>query len=98
EKTPRGTITRPPPARLHSAMARAIASVESLPPSPTAPYLVISKSRLGKDGDLIRWRIRGTSVHASAWAPAAKANRARLSAANPAPALRNWRLAIHMGF
>src|SRR5689334_6186271 len=47
-------------------MALAKASVLSVELSPLAPNLVISKSRLGKVGGLMRARIRGTSDHGSA--------------------------------
>jgi hypothetical protein len=40
------------------------ATVQSVPPSPTAPKRVRAKSRLGKTGGLIRFKISGTWDHA----------------------------------
>ena len=49
-----GTTTRPPPAARQAAIALRMAPVQSAAPSPTAPHLVISKSREGKRGGTIR--------------------------------------------
>lgn len=54
---------RPPPARLHASIARRRASLQSLLPSPAAPYRVMSKSRFGNTGALMRARIAGTFSH-----------------------------------
>src|ERR1044072_4409592 len=78
-KVPAGTTTRPPPALLQAAMALRKASVQSNLPSPLAPYFVAAKSRFGKTGGLMRFRISGTRAQGSS--PAVKAGtRARASA------------------
>src|SRR3954451_9267925 len=53
-KVPAGTTTRPPPAWWQAAIALAIAAVQSVVPSPTAPKPVIGKSRAGKVGTVMR--------------------------------------------
>src|SRR6185437_943872 len=64
--SPREITTRPPPAFTHAAIAAWSASVLSVWLSPLAPYLVISNSRDGNLGGLMRARIRGTSSHTAA--------------------------------
>src|SRR3989442_449316 len=61
---PAGTMTLPPPALLHAAIASANAFVQSVVPSATAPYSVMSKSRAGNFGGMIRFRMPGTCAHA----------------------------------
>src|SRR5262252_9140090 len=63
--SPLGTTTRPPPLPAHSATVLRMASVQSKALSPTAPNRVMSKSRSGKTGGLIRARIRSTSDQGS---------------------------------
>src|SRR5262249_13351441 len=57
---PPATTTRPPPALLQASIALRIASVLSVLPSARAPNFVISKSRFGIVGALMRARIAGT--------------------------------------
>src|SRR5580698_4937588 len=66
-------MTRPPPAPEQAATACEMASVESFLPSPSAPYLVISKSRLGNTGALMRARMELASSAAASLDRAAAA-------------------------
>src|ERR1051325_10573013 len=52
KNVPAGTTTRPPPALLQAEIALPKGTVQSALPSPTAPYFVTSKSRLGNVGGL----------------------------------------------
>src|SRR2546421_6426002 len=79
ENSPAGTTTRPPPARLQASTLRRKAPVQSSLPSPRAPNFVMSKSRLGKTGALIRLRISGKRISQGASA---------CSSANPESAAR----------
>src|SRR5258708_16047704 len=76
---PAGTTTRPPPDLLHAAIASRKASVQSLAPSPTAPYFEIIKSRRGKLGGLIRFKISGTRCQTPAPGDCAKAGAKKTS-------------------
>src|SRR2546430_4046025 len=67
---PAGTTTCPPPALVQAATALAKAVVQSVLPSPLAPYAVMSKFWFGKVGGLIRPRITGTWSHADAFGTA----------------------------
>src|SRR5215472_413861 len=60
---PAGTTTLPPPAPWQAAIAFWNASVQSERLSPTAPNLVMSKSRSGKSGALMRARISANPSH-----------------------------------
>ena len=68
---PSGTTTRPPPAAAHAWMATRNAAVQSVVPSPTAPWSVMRTSRSGNVGGMMRARIPGTRAHPIASAPAA---------------------------
>src|ERR1051326_5413966 len=87
--SPLGTTTRPPPALLQAAIALAKAPVLSVELSPFAPNFVISKSRLGKTGGLMRARIRGTSDQGSV--SAAKTSIAGTASAAAPPAAIDFR-------
>src|SRR2546421_10560752 len=65
-----GTTTCPPPALVQAVTALANAAVQSILPSPFAPYAVMTKFLLGKVGGLIRARITGTWSHADAFGTA----------------------------
>ena len=90
-KVPAGTRTRPPPAALQAATARAIAAVASAP-SGAAPWRVMSKSRSGKVGTVMPAAIASARAQGS---PAARAGAHRdgsSSEAAPRPeAARNER-------
>src|ERR671928_213003 len=58
-KTPAGTTTRPPPARLQASIALRIASVLSKSPPARAPKSVMGQSRAGNFGGLMRARMDG---------------------------------------
>src|SRR5215218_5011871 len=60
---PAGTTTLPPPAALHAATAWLKATVQSVAPSPFAPYRVTGNARAGTRGGLMRARIEGTRSH-----------------------------------
>src|SRR5215471_15156411 len=85
-------MTRPPPFLEHSAMARAMAAVLSVLPSPTAPNFFISKSRLGNAGAVMRARIPGTSAQAAS--SFANADIKEPEAAAAALRRRNSRLSV----
>src|SRR5215831_3469620 len=63
--SPAGTMTWPPPAFTHAAIADLNASVLSVALFPTAPNFVTSNERDGNDGGLMRARIFGSSRHGS---------------------------------
>src|SRR5437764_11476219 len=80
DQVPAGTVTRPPPAALHAAIALPNAAVLSELPG-FAPKLVMGKSFAGNVGGMIRARIVGTRSHglllaASAAVPAVPASSA----------------------
>src|SRR5689334_778163 len=58
-------MTIPPPAVLQAEIALPKAALQSKWPSPTAPNLVISNSRLGNFGGWMRSRICGKRAHGS---------------------------------
>src|SRR5581483_2899378 len=61
---PDGTITCPPPARLHALIAAANAAVFLVTPSPTAPKSVIGKCRGRNRGRRIEATIRSAAASA----------------------------------
>src|SRR5689334_20029756 len=101
--SPAGTITLPPFAAWHAAIAFSNAIVQSVLLSPMAPNLVTSKSRFGNTGGLIRARMAGSCDQASCPAAGAVIAEINLALANapdhmtspvaPAP-LRNSRRRI----
>src|SRR5215471_19030469 len=62
---PPETMTRPPPDSAQAWMARPKDAVQSITPSPTAPYFDRSKSREGKAGGRIRDSISEMRIHGS---------------------------------
>src|SRR5690242_20234038 len=60
---PGGTLTMPPPALLAAVMAALNAAVLSVEPSFFAPYLVTSKTVLGKVGTFVAATIVFASGH-----------------------------------
>src|SRR3954451_3607072 len=90
-KVPAGTRTRPPPAALQAATARAIAAVASAP-SGAAPWRVMSKSRSGKVGTVMPAAIASARAQGSPAARAEAHRDGRSSEAAPRPeAARNDR-------
>src|SRR6516162_2192988 len=85
-KMPSGTTTRPPPAWEASAIARRKASVQSVLPSGSAPWRMISKSRAGNFGGWIRFRRSGSAAQGSSAAQACRPGR---SAAPAAPSAKS---------
>src|SRR5215472_10458755 len=64
KKVPPVTTTSPPPARLQSSIALRNASVQTVTPSPTAPYFVTENLWCENFGGTMRERMPGTCAQA----------------------------------